>query len=131
MSPTRGSNLWGSRSIFQILDIHEEIHLCFKSVFMVDVRFELTTNDPWPADDAKREVTLDVIPVTLRRLAYDARSRCHSLVWLLLDGESSFIPFLARWRLNPGLVPRPETPAFPSKIRLPSNTNTIPIPVPR
>ena len=34
-------------------------------------------------------------------------------------------------RLNPGLVPRPETPGFPCKIRLPSNTNTIPIPVPR
>ena len=30
--------------------------------------------------------------------------------------------------LNPGLVPRPETPGFPSNIRLPSNTNTIPIP---
>ena len=29
----------------------------------------------------------------------------------------------------PGLVPRPETPVFPSKIRLPSNTNTISIPV--
>ena len=23
-----------------------------KSVFMVDVRFELTTNDPWSVDDA-------------------------------------------------------------------------------
>ena len=28
------------------------------------------------------EVTLGVIPVSLRRLAYDARSRCHSLVRL-------------------------------------------------
>ena len=26
-------------------------------------------------------------------------------------------------------VPYPENPGFPSKIRLPSNTNTIPIPV--
>ena len=34
-------------------------------------------------------------------------------------------------RLNTGLVPRPETPGFPSKIRLPSITNTIPVPVPR
>ena len=34
-------------------------------------------------------------------------------------------------RLNPGLVHRSETPGFPSKIRLPSNTNAIPIPVPR
>ena len=34
-------------------------------------------------------------------------------------------------RLNPGLVPRPETPGFPSKIRLPSSTNTIPVPVAR
>ena len=34
-------------------------------------------------------------------------------------------------RLNPGVVPRPEIPGFPSKIHLPSNTNTIPIPVPR
>ena len=41
-------------------------------------------------------------------------------------GYSSLIPFLARRRPNPGLVPRPETPAFSSKIRLPSNTNTIP-----
>ena len=46
-------------------------------------------------------------------------------------GYSSFIPFLARQRLNPGLAPRPETPGFPSNVRLPSNTNTTPIPVPR
>ena len=31
---------------------------------------------------------------------------------------------------EPGLVPRLETPGFPSKICLPSNTNTIPIPAP-
>ena len=31
---------------------HEEIHFSLKSVFMVDVRFELTTNDPWSAVDA-------------------------------------------------------------------------------
>ena len=31
---------------------HEEIHFSLKSVFMVDVRFELTTNDPWSVDDA-------------------------------------------------------------------------------
>ena len=28
------------------------------------------------------EVALGVIPVSLRRFAYDARSRCHSLFWL-------------------------------------------------
>ena len=32
-----------------------------------------------PADDAKCEITLGAIPVSLRRFAYDARSRCHSL----------------------------------------------------
>ena len=31
---------------------HEEIDFSLKSVFMVDVRFELTTNDPWSVDDA-------------------------------------------------------------------------------
>ena len=35
-----------------IYQIHEEIHSSFKSVFMMDVRFELTTNDPWAIDDA-------------------------------------------------------------------------------
>ena len=34
-------------------------------------------------------------------------------------------------QLNTGLVPRSETPRFPSKIHLVRNTNTIPIPVPR
>ena len=38
-----------------------------------------------PADDATCEVTLSVIPVSLCRFAYDARSRCHSLVWLRRD----------------------------------------------
>ena len=47
------------------------------------------------------EVTLGVILVSLRRFAFDARSRCHSLVRLLLDGDSSFIPFLARWATEP------------------------------
>ena len=37
--------------IHQILDM-EEIRFSLKSVFMVDVRFELTTNDPWSVDDA-------------------------------------------------------------------------------
>ena len=41
------------RSIHQTADsCHEEIHFSLKSVFMVDVRFELTTNDPWSVDDA-------------------------------------------------------------------------------
>ena len=31
---------------------HQEIRFSLKTVFMVDVRFELTTNDPWSADDA-------------------------------------------------------------------------------
>ena len=43
---------------------------------------------------------------------------------------SSYFLFLERRRLNPGLVHRLETPGFPSKMRLPSNTNAIPIPVP-
>ena len=85
---------------------------------------------PCPAVDAMCEVTLGVIPVSLRSFAYDVHPRCHSLVWLRRDEDSSFIPFLTRRRLNPGLVPRPETPGFPTKIRLPSNTNTIPIPLP-
>ena len=29
-----------------------EIRFSSKSVFMVDVRFELTTNDPWSVDEA-------------------------------------------------------------------------------
>ena len=46
MSPTRGSNLLRSIHIFQILDI-EEIHFSLNSVYTADVRFELTTKDPW------------------------------------------------------------------------------------
>ena len=79
------------------------------------------------------EVTLGVILVSLRRFAYDARSRCHSFVRLRWDGDSSFIPFFARSATEPGLVRSClalKPPGFPSKIRLPSN-NTIPIPVPR
>ena len=39
------------RVIYQILDIRK-FTFSLKSVFMVDVRFELTTNDPWSVDDA-------------------------------------------------------------------------------
>ena len=53
------------------------------------------------------KVTLGVIPVSLLRFAYDARSRCHSLVWLRRDRDNSFIPFHARRRLNLGLVASP------------------------
>ena len=37
--------------IHQILDVRKYA-FSLKSVFMVDVRFELTTNDPWSVDDA-------------------------------------------------------------------------------
>ena len=37
--------------IYQIVDMKKFTFL-FKNLFMVDVRFELTTNDPWSADDA-------------------------------------------------------------------------------
>ena len=40
--------------------------------------------------------------------------------------DSSVIPS-ARCKIDPGLVPHPKTSGFPSKIRLPGNTNTIPI----
>ena len=40
------------RVMHQILDIHEEIHFTLKSVFMVDVRFELKTSSSSPFDDA-------------------------------------------------------------------------------
>ena len=50
-----------------------------------------------PAHDAMCKVTLGVIPVSLLGFTYDARSRCHSLVWLRRDGDSSFS----------GLVPSP------------------------
>ena len=39
------------RVIHQILDMRKYV-FSLKSVFMVDVRFELTTNDPWSVDDA-------------------------------------------------------------------------------
>ena len=39
------------RVIHQILDMTKSSFL-LKSVFMVDVRFELTTNEPWSVDDA-------------------------------------------------------------------------------
>ena len=39
------------RVIHQILDMRK-FAFSLKSVYMVDVRFELTTNDPCPADDA-------------------------------------------------------------------------------
>ena len=45
-------NLWGPRESDSSDSWHEEIHFSFKGVFMVDVRFELTTNDPWSVDDA-------------------------------------------------------------------------------
>ena len=51
------------------------------------------------------------------RFAYDARSRCHSLVMLRWDGDNSFILFFARWTTGPR-ARAPETPVFPSKIRL-------------
>ena len=34
-----------------IYQTHEEIYFSSKRVFMVEVRFELTTNDPWSVDD--------------------------------------------------------------------------------
>ena len=40
-------NLWRPRESDSSDSWHEEIHFSLKSVFMVDVRFELTTNDPW------------------------------------------------------------------------------------
>ena len=39
------------RVIYQVLDMRK-FTFSIKSVFMVDVRFELTTNDPWSVDDA-------------------------------------------------------------------------------
>ena len=45
-------NLWGPRESDSSGSCYEEIHFSLKSVFMVDVRFELTTNDPWSVDDA-------------------------------------------------------------------------------
>ena len=39
------------RVIYQVLDMRKYAFL-LKSVFMVDVRVELTTNNPWSVDDA-------------------------------------------------------------------------------
>ena len=50
-------NLWGPRESDLSDSLHEEIHFSLKTVFMVDVRFELTTNDPWSAVDTICEVT--------------------------------------------------------------------------
>ena len=50
-SPPRGSNFWGSRNIFQILDMGK-VTFFKKRIFMVNVRFDLTSNDPCAADDA-------------------------------------------------------------------------------
>ena len=35
---------------------YEEIHISLKSDFIVGLRFELRTNDPWTVDDATRDV---------------------------------------------------------------------------
>ena len=60
------------------------------------------------------EVTLGAMPVSLRRFAYDARSRCHSLVRLPWDGDSSsFIPLLARRKTKPGSRASLWNPWFP------------------
>ena len=45
-------NLWGPRESDLSDSRHEEIRFSLKSVFIVDVRVELTTNDPWSVDDA-------------------------------------------------------------------------------
>ena len=37
--------------IHQVLDMRKSTFL-YKAFFMVDVIFELTTNDPWSVDDA-------------------------------------------------------------------------------
>ena len=50
--PTPKYNLWGPRESDSSAPWHKEIPFSLKSVFMVDVRFELTTNDPWSVDDA-------------------------------------------------------------------------------
>ena len=45
--------------------------------------------------------------------------------------DNSFVSFLARRRLNLGLVATPETPGFPSKVHLPSTTIRSQLPVSR
>ena len=42
---------WDPEVFFRFVDMRKFTFL-LKSVFVVDVRFELTTNDPWSADDA-------------------------------------------------------------------------------
>ena len=50
----------------------------------------------------------------------------HSFGCVEIERIASFLSWHERdWAW--GSLPRPETPGFPSKIRLPSNTNTIPI----
>ena len=52
VSPTHGSNFWGPRErIYQILDM-SKFHFYLENVFMVDARFELTTINSSPFDDA-------------------------------------------------------------------------------
>ena len=66
MSPARGPEFRGPReSIDQILGMRK-----FTFLFMVDVRFELTTSSSSPFVVAMCEVTLGVTPVSLRRFTY-------------------------------------------------------------
>ena len=46
-------NRWGPRESDLSDSWHEEIHFSLKSVFMVDMRFELTARSSSPVDDAK------------------------------------------------------------------------------
>ena len=80
------------------------------------------------------EVTLGVTPVFLRTFSYDARSRCRSLVHLFSCVEMEIAASFASLhdgRLSRGSCLALNPPGFPSKISLPSNTNTIPLLVPR
>ena len=76
-------------------------------------------------------MTLGVTPISLRRLPIEHAPVVTHLCWLRRYKIAPL--FLStQWNTEPGLVPRPKTPGFPSKIvRLPSNTNTTPTPVPR
>ena len=51
-TPKFFDHLWGPRESDSSDSLHEEIRFSLKSVFMVDVKFELTINDPWSVDDA-------------------------------------------------------------------------------
>ena len=53
------------------------------------------------------------------------------LCWLRKRWKMAALFISARWKTDVGLVTRPETPGFPSKIRLPSVANTTPKSVPR